>query len=292
MTSERLQKRSWRETVATYSHPRVVTLLFLGFSAGLPFLLVFSTLSAWLRAFGVTRTAIGFISWIGITYSFKFVWSPVVDRVPLPLITRWLGRRRSWMLLAIAEPEERIGAGTAEREGKVADFAQRLGPMPSWLSEALIFLYGAIVCPFVDFFVRYRWHGITLLAFIGLFRLSDIAMGVMANPFYIDMGFSLQQIANVTKIYGFIMSILGALLGGALVFRLGAARLLAPSVFLIAASNLTFSWLAIIGRPDPLVLAVAISIDNLVSGMAGAVVIPLLSGLTPTAHTPPPTTRV
>ena len=102
MTSERLpaQKRSWRETVATYSHPRVVTFLFLGFSAGLPFLLVFSTLSAWLRAFGVTRTAIGFISWIGITYSFKFVWSPVVDRVPLPLVTRWLGRRRSWMLLA------------------------------------------------------------------------------------------------------------------------------------------------------------------------------------------------
>ena len=63
---------------------------------------------------------------------------------------------------------------------------------------------------------------VTLLAFIGLFRLSDIAMGVMANPFYIDIGFSCQQIANVTKIYGFVMSILGALLGGVLVFRLGA----------------------------------------------------------------------
>ena len=124
-----------------------------------------------------------------------------------------------------------------------------------------------------------------LLAFIGLFRLSDIAMGVMANPFYIDMGFSLQQIANVTKIYGFVMSILGALLGGALVFRLGAARLLAPSVFLIAASNLTFSWLAIIGRPDPLVLATAISVDNLVSGMGGSVFIAFLSGLTNTAYT-------
>ena len=392
MTSERLpaQKRSWRETVATYSHPRVVTLLFLGFSAGLPFLLVFSTLSAWLREFGVTRTAIGFISWIGITYSFKFVWSPVVDRVPLPLVTRWLGRRRSWMLLAqsgiglgllamsfcdprvdlwwlvvfalivafssatqdialdafrieatdeslqgataatyqlgyriavlaagagalyiaefgswplayrvmaalalvgitttlaIAEPEKRIAGGTAEREGKIADFAARLGPMPSWLSEALVFLYGAIVCPFVDFFVRYRWHGITLLAFIGLFRLSDIAMGVMANPFYIDMGFSLQQIANVTKIYGFVMSILGALLGGALVFRIGASRLLAPSVFLIAASNLTFAWLAWLGTPDQLVLAAAISIDNLVTGMAGSVFIAFLSGLTNAAYT-------
>lgn len=382
--------RSWRETLATYSHPRVVALLFLGFSAGLPFLLVFSTLSAWLREFGVTRTAIGFISWIGITYSFKFVWSPVVDRVRLPVLTAWLGRRRSWMLLAqsgialgllamsfcdprtdlwwlvvfalvvafssatqdialdayrieatdeslqgataatyqlgyriavlaagagalyiaefgswplayramaalglvgiattlwIAEPEARVAAGTAEREGKIAEFAASLGAMPAWAHDALVFLYGAIVCPFVDFFVRYRWHGIVLLAFIGLFRLSDIAMGVMANPFYIDMGFSLQQIANVTKIYGFVMSILGALLGGALVFRVGATNLLAPSVFLIAASNLTFAWLAWTGRPDPMVLAAAISIDNLVSGMAGSVFIAFLSGLTNAAYT-------
>jgi MFS transporter, PAT family, beta-lactamase induction signal transducer AmpG len=97
---KRADKRDWAATLATYSHPRVLQFLFLGFSAGLPFLLVFSTLSAWLREFGISRTAIGFISWIGITYSFKFVWSPVVDRVPLPLLTRWLGRRRAWMLLA------------------------------------------------------------------------------------------------------------------------------------------------------------------------------------------------
>src|SRR5262249_35569756 len=82
-------RRAWREALAIYAHPRVVQFLFLGFSAGLPFLLVFTTLSAWLRAFGVSRTAIGFLSWIGITYSIKFVWSPVVDRVPLPLLTRW-----------------------------------------------------------------------------------------------------------------------------------------------------------------------------------------------------------
>jgi len=110
-------------------------------------------------------------------------------------------------------------------------------------------------------------------------------MGVMANPFYIDMGFSLQQIANVTKIYGFVMSILGALLGGALVFRIGASRLLAPSVFLIATSNLTFAWLAWLGTPDQLVLAAAISIDNLVTGMAGSVFIAFLSGLTNAAYT-------
>jgi len=384
------EKRDWSTTLATYTHRRVVSFLFLGFSAGLPFLLVFSTLSAWLREFGISRTAIGFISWIGITYSFKFVWSPVVDRVPLPLLTRWLGRRRAWMLVAqtgiacgllamsfcdprtdlwhlvmfalivafssatqdiamdamrieatdeslqgataatyqlgyriavlaasagalyiaqfgswpvayqtmaalglvgivstlsVAEPEQRVAAGTAEREGKVADFAATLGPLPRWLRESLIFLYGAIVCPFVDFFIRYGWLALVLLAFIGLFRLADIAMGVMANPFYIDMGFSLAQIANVSKIFGFIMSILGALLGGALVFRVGAARLLAPSVLLISLANLTFAAIAWVGEPNTMLLAGAISIDNLVTGMAGSVFIAFLSSLTNAAYT-------
>src|SRR6516162_5798255 len=91
----------WRLLVAEIiGDRRLALMLALGFSAGLPFLLVFSTLSAWLREFGISRTTIGFVSWIGITYSFKFVWSPVVDRVPLPLLSRRLGRRRAWMLLA------------------------------------------------------------------------------------------------------------------------------------------------------------------------------------------------
>lgn len=385
------QARGWRETLAIYTHPRVLQLLFLGFSAGLPFLLVFSTLSAWLREFGVSRTAIGFVSWIGITYSVKFVWSPVVDRVPLPFLTRWLGRRRSWMLLAqigiasglfamsqydpvvdlwyiaafallvafssatqdialdafrieatdeslqgataatyqlgysiavrliagagafyiaeftswkvayqvmaamglvgivttllITEPEKRIAAGTAQREGKIAEFAATLHALPGWLRDALVFLYGAIVCPFVDFFARFGWLALVLLAFISLFRLSDIAMGVMANPFYIDIGFSKEQIANVTKLYGFVMTVVGTFLGGVLVFRLGASRLLAPSVFLISASNLIFAWLAYVAHPDVPILTIAISVDNLVSGMAGTIFIAFLSGLTNTAYT-------
>jgi len=98
-----------------------------------------------------------------------------------------------------------VAAGTAEREGKIAQFAARYDGLPTALREALVWVYGAIVCPFVDFFARFGWLALVLLAFIGLFRLSDIAMGVMANPFYIDIGFSLQQIANVTKIYGFVM---------------------------------------------------------------------------------------
>ena len=91
---------SWRDAFAVYLQPRVLAMLFLGFSAGLPFLLVFSTLSAWLRDVGVSRTAIGFFAWVGITYSIKVIWAPVVDRVPIPFLTRSLGKRRSWMLVA------------------------------------------------------------------------------------------------------------------------------------------------------------------------------------------------
>ena len=90
-----MTSRSWRESVEIYAHPRVAGMLFLGFSAGLPLLLVFSTLSAWLTEAGVSRSEIGFISWIGITYSIKFFWAPVVDRVSLPVLTARLGRRRS-----------------------------------------------------------------------------------------------------------------------------------------------------------------------------------------------------
>src|SRR5690606_28924243 len=87
-------------TLRLYLQPRPLAMLFLGFSAGLPFLLVFSTLSAWLREAGIDRTTIGLLSWVGLAYSFKLLWAPVVDRTPLPLLTRLLGRRRSWMLVA------------------------------------------------------------------------------------------------------------------------------------------------------------------------------------------------
>ncbi|WP_347331218.1 AmpG family muropeptide MFS transporter [Marinimicrobium locisalis] len=93
-------RRSWREALSVYLHPRVVSMAFLGFSAGIPYMLVFSTLSAWLNEAGVAKASIGFFSWVGITYSVKFFWAPVVDRVTLPLLGAWLGRRRSWMLLA------------------------------------------------------------------------------------------------------------------------------------------------------------------------------------------------
>ena len=92
--------KDWFGSLAVYRHPRVIAMLFLGFSAGLPFMLIFATLAIWLREADVSVKVIGFFSWVGITFSIKFIWAPVVDSLGLPLVTSLLGRRRSWMLIA------------------------------------------------------------------------------------------------------------------------------------------------------------------------------------------------
>ncbi|MEJ2057488.1 MAG: MFS transporter, partial [Desulfofustis sp.] len=91
---------AWRDTWRSWLHPRVITMLFLGFSAGIPILLIFSTLSAWLTEAGVKKSAVTFFSWAALGYSFKFVWAPLIDRMPLPWLTARLGRRRSWMVVS------------------------------------------------------------------------------------------------------------------------------------------------------------------------------------------------
>lgn len=91
---------SWLSTLRAFTHPRVVTLLFLGFSAGIPILLIFSSLSLWLREAGVERAAVTYFSWAALGYSFKFVWAPLVDQIPLPWLSRLIGQRRSWILVS------------------------------------------------------------------------------------------------------------------------------------------------------------------------------------------------
>ncbi|HEV8442176.1 MAG TPA: MFS transporter, partial [Steroidobacteraceae bacterium] len=100
MTTETAPKPTWSQALSIYLERPVLSMLFLGFSAGLPFFLVFQTLSAWLRTAHIDRATIGMLSWVGLMYSFKWLWAPVVDRVQLPVLDKWLGRRRSWMLLA------------------------------------------------------------------------------------------------------------------------------------------------------------------------------------------------
>ena len=99
-TASNSQRSTWRQALLVYRQPRVLAMLFLGFSSGLPFFLIFQTLSAWLRQEGIERSTIGMMAWVGLMYTIKVLWSPMVDRLRIPLLYAWLGRRRSWMLLA------------------------------------------------------------------------------------------------------------------------------------------------------------------------------------------------
>ena len=390
MTSEPAGSR-WLDAWRIYGQPRVRTMLFLGFSAGLPFLLVFSTLSAWLTQAGVSRTTIGFFSWVGITYSVKFFWAPVVDRVSLPLLTRALGRRRSWMLLAqagiatgltcmaltdpaqdlartamlavlvafssatqdisldafrieaapleqqgamaaayqmgyrlalivagagalviaggkgwmvsyltmaalvgigiatvllISEPVARVNRATLLQEERVVAFLARSGHWPRPLQTAAAWIIGAVFCPFLDFLARNGLRqALLILLFVGIYRMHEYAMGVMANPFYLDTGYTLTQIGLMSKVFGVIMTMIGVVVAGVLVARQGIPRTLLIGVVIICFGNLFFSWLAQRAAPGLPELAMAISVDNIGIGIAGTAFVAYLSGLTNIAYT-------
>ena len=377
-------KPTWGETLRVYLEPASLRMLALGFSAGLPLLLVLGTLSFRLREAGLDRTTIGYLSWVGLAYGFKWVWSPLVDRLPVPLLTRWLGRRRSWLLLsqfaimaalvgmALADPRAdlrlvvwcalavafasatqdialdafRIESADLSHQGALAAtyqtgyriamiwagagvlwLAARAEVAPSaaaasstapgalyqqaaWTTaylvmsasmlvgvftvlftreparvelppakDAMDWLRGALVEPFADFLQRYGKQALLILALIGIYRISDVVMGIMANPFYVDMGYTKDEVAAVTKIYGVIMTLVGAFIGGALSLRLGVMRVLMLGAVLSAVSNLLFAWLAGHGH-DVTALIAIISADNLSAGVASAGFIAYLSSLT------------
>jgi len=135
------------------------------------------------------------------------------------------------------------------------------------------------VDPFADFVRRYQWQAALILALIAIYRISDVVMGIMANPFYVDMGYTKDEVATVTKIYGVVMTLVGAFLGGALALRMGVMRVLMLGALLSAASNLLFSWLAGQGH-DVAKLIFVISADNLAGGIASSAFIAYLSSLT------------
>lgn len=388
---------SWLDSLKVYAHPRVIGMLFLGFSAGLPLILVLGTLSYWLREAGIDRSTIGYFSWIGLAYGFKWVWSPLVDRLPLPGLTRLLGRRRSWLLLSqlaiasalfgmantdpaqalermvwcalavafasatqdialdayrieaveqrlqgamaatyqggyriamiaasagvlwlaasvdatdtayehapwrfaylimaasmgvgilttllIREPDAPVSADTMQREARTREWLAHEG-LHGPLLAAAAWIHGAVVSPFVDFIRRYRWHAVLLLALIGTYRISDVVMGIMANAFYVDMGYTKDEVANVAKVYGVGMTIVGAVIGGVLTARIGVMKTLFLGAALSSATNLLFVWLAGRGH-DVNGLIFAISADNLSAGIASSAFVAYLSGLTNVAY--------
>ncbi len=379
---------SWHKAFSIYAQPRVLGMIFLGFSAGLPFLLVFSTLSAWLRDEGVARSVIGFFSWVGVTYSIKVFWAPVIDRLPIPVLTRFLGKRRSWMLVAqigiaaglvgmglsdshsqlqqialfavwvafcsatqdIVIDAYRIEAVVPEFQGAmaatyvlgyrvallmagagafyIADYSNwqlayfamaammgvgvittliikepdhalnklsqhvehelesaiSLSQSSTMASRLVLWFSNAVVSPFIEFFSRNGKAGLLILALIAVYKMSDITMGVMANPFYLDLGFSKKEIADISKIFGFFMTIAGASIGGIMVVRYGIMKPLLFGAVMVALTNLLFALLAL-SEPNLVLLAGVISADNLSGGIATSVFIAYLSSLTNSAYT-------
>jgi len=446
-------QQGWLETIASFKHPRVITMLFLGFSAGIPILLIFSSLGLWLREAGVERSAVTFFSWAALGYSFKFVWAPLVDKLPLPFLTRWLGRRRSWMLLSqlaiivailwmgmtnplandnsltmMAIAAVLLGFSSATQDVVIDAYriesadsdlqammsstyiaGYRIGmlvagagalylasyfgsekgsysyvawqwtyaimsavmlvgivttlliPEPirqredtakhgasdylrflllfvvavvafiatfyfsaelvksskaslselfsnkhlaSFIIETLRLFTGVIIAgmvakllvrlgvvqqsmlqetyiaPVKDFFQRYGLNlAILLLVLIGLYRISDIVLGVISNVFYQDLGFTKIEIANVVKTFGLFMTIAGGFLGGLLSVRFGVMKILFLGAALSAGTNLLFMLLANVGH-DMTMLYIVISADNLSAGLASAAFIAFLSQLT------------
>jgi PAT family beta-lactamase induction signal transducer AmpG len=355
---------SWRY----YLQEKVLVIFCLGFSAGLPFPLVYSTLSAWLEEAGVERSTISTFAWLGFAYSLKFLWAPIVDSTKVPILTRLLGRRRSWMLLAqlsigvallvmsgvdpaknieafaliafavafcsatqdIVIDAYRIESAESDMQGVLAAAYQYgyrtsllismagalyLAEYASWSMTYMAmagcmglgilttlwckepetraipvfvgstipqkfesWLQHAVIEPFADFIERFGKSTILLLLFISFYRISDYVLGILANPFYLDIGFSKSEVATVAKVYGAWVTIAGIGLGGWAVLRFGVARCVVTATILICSTNLFFAAMVITG-PDLWMLAVTISADNIAQGFGGTVLIAYLSSL-------------
>jgi PAT family beta-lactamase induction signal transducer AmpG len=360
----------WRRSLAVYTDRRVLLILPLGFASGLPFLLTYTTLSAWLATTGVSRAAIGAFALVGTPYALKFLWSPLIDRLPPPLP---LGRRRGWGItiqialvaatlgLGSCDPKRNLaligalalavaflsasqdividawrieilvpelqgpGAGmiqTGYRIGMLVSgagtlvIAARAGWFPAYATMAallvvgmLVFLFGpeprvaaepthrtrtgggeglrnwlstAVIGPFADFMRRPLWP--VIFIFIIGYKLGEAMAGVMATPLYISLGFSLDEIAAVSKLVGFFPTVIGALVGGVVMARFGILRSLLLCGVLQSAGNLFYVLQAVGGhRLD--YLALCVTAENLTGAMAGAALVGYLSTLCSPAFT-------
>jgi PAT family beta-lactamase induction signal transducer AmpG len=453
-STERTVEHSATAALAAFIERRSLVMLALGFSAGLPFLLIFDTLSAWLRVAGLSLEVIGFFSLTTLIYSFKFLWAPLIDRARVPLLTSLLGHRRSWMLLCqtlimlglwlvaggdpainlapmavfavfvgfssatqdvvidawrievvdetrqgvmaaayqwgyrvaiivagaaplllaesygwnfsyavmaalmaigmlavvLAPRESRhvirpvplegvrvsraleigewllrlfilavgavlLGSGLAGDARLLSQALSGIGlvPLDEWLVSAWrppygvwfqlaavllgfaviavaalpfpgtrtrpgLYLAAALGDPLRDFFVRYRGTAAIILALICTYRLSDFVLNIM-NPFYIDLGFTLTEVAEVRKIFGVAASVLGVFAGGFSVARFGLMPTLLVGAFAGPLSNVVFIWLATQGHSVP-ALFVAIGVDNVLGGFSGTALIAYMSSLT------------
>jgi PAT family beta-lactamase induction signal transducer AmpG len=452
-------RRSMRSALGVYAERPALVMVALGFSAALPYFLIFDTLSAWFRASGLSLEVIGFFSLVTLVSTFKFLWAPFIDRTRVPMLTGWLGHRRSWMLVCqglimlglwlvagsdptrslgtiavfaflvgfssatqdiaidawrieaaavskqgamaaayqwgyrvamivagavplllaesfgwhfsyalmavlmavgvagvLAAPREEqhairpirtegipsapaletlewvvrlailaagalvLGSGLAGNAGVLANVLGRLGAsgardavLSAWASDARVWIHftatvtgfvviavaalpfpgtrtrpgvylsSALADPLRDFFARYRSAGMLILALICLYRIPDFVLNIM-NPFYLDLGYTLIEIAEVRKIFGIGMTMLGVFVGGLAVARYGLLRAMVIGAFAGPLSNLLFIWLAF-QEHNLLALFAAIGLDNVAGGFAGTCLIAYMSSLTSAGFT-------
>lgn len=344
-----------------------------GFASGLPYILIFSTLTAWLRDVDISLSTIGFFAWISLTYSLKFLWAPFVDRFSIPFLAIY-GKRKSWIIIAqliivlsllalssidpknnismfilfaffiafsgsiqdIAIDAFRIEYAEIEDQGNLAaayQFGYRLailvatslaliladsyGWSKTYEVMALLMLFGFIgvliskkeivnndleklnfidsfIEPIRDFGTRYGFYlASILLLIVATYRLTDIVMGPMANPFYLDMGYTLTQIGSVVKIVALIASIVGIFIGGILIKRVGLYYSLLTGAFLVMLTNLCFSYVAITNEVFfqyglvniPLKLSTIVGLDSIAAGVVGTVNITFLTSLVSKKYT-------
>ena len=379
--------RAWLDALAVYRDRRVLSMLFLGFSSGLPFGALAEPLSAWLTESGLGKTEIGLFALVSLPYSLKFIFAPFIDRLPLPLLSRRLGRRRGWALgaqlmlistlaglgstspatsltatallaLAVAfasamqdtvidayrveileerslaagaatatfgwrvgqvgagagglilgdllpwsvvfavmagavavgvvtmllSPEPRVRSSERSRalEARAEAWLAGRSTLPRWLGMTAAWLWAACVCPFLEFTERRGWT--VVLLFILLYKFGDAVLGVMKVPFFLETGFSKTEIAEVAKLFGFVATVMGGLIGGVVVARLGIMRGLLVCGVAMALSNLVFVLQAWVG-PDLGVLALTVSVENITTGMGMTAFVAYMSSLCNVAYT-------
>jgi len=346
-----------------YNIKKMLVMLSLGFGSGLPYILLISTSTAWLRDVEISLSTIGLFTWLTFAYTFKFIWAPLVDRFSIPYLSKF-GHRKSWILfmqilifislisISNIDPTKSfilfcIIAGIISIAGSIQDIAidafrieyahisdqgnlaaaYQLGYRLAIIvatSLALIFadingwsltfklmsgfmtlgllgiifseekknkelgklnFYNSIVMPFHDFFSRFGlFMASMLLLIIATYRLTDIVMGPMASPFYIDMGFTLSEIGAVVKVVALFASIAGIFLGGILIKRVKIFRSLIVGALLVMVTNIMFAYVAISDK-SLFALSVIVGMDSLAAGIVGTVNIAFLSSLVSKKYT-------
>lgn len=353
----------WASAAAVYKDRRILAILFMGFSSGLPLALVGATLGVRLAEEQVSLTTIGFFALTGIAYNIKFLWAPVMDRSPFPFLTRQFGRRRGWALATqaaliaaiiflgnsdpfssagltalaavlvafcsasqdividalrvdlLAENEQGAGAAATQFGWRIGALVSGAGALYAasfggWrfaydLMAAFVligvaavlsvaepargqdeltkhardfgeWLQHAVIDPFVDFMSRHPY--VPILLFVVLYKFGDALTGVMSSPFYVAMGFTKIEIANISKIFGTIATVLGVFFGGSLVYRLGALRSLLICGVAQMLSNAMFAVQAMAGH-NPALLILTIGAENIAGGMNAAAFVAYLSSL-------------